>query len=170
MPERESHYEQYILPAATLGLLAIASMGAFTKKQRDSIVFDRDNGKCQHPDKHHNCKGGLHCHHVIPQRYGKHIGLDDEIIDHPDNALTICEESHVGANGIHPDMWQAKREYNGTSSSFDKAFQERQRKLDNKEIYWDDQYDRQMNVSAKKRTQEAKKKGWVFPSRRKKKK
>lgn len=159
-----------LVPAATLGLFAIASMGAFTKKQRDSIVFDRDEGKCQHPDKHHNCRGGLHCHHIIPQRYGKHVGLDDETIDSAENALTICEESHVGRNGVHPDIYQAKRRYDGTSKAFDETFQERQRKLDNGEIYWDDEYDRQMHVQATKRTQNAKKRGWSLPTRRKRKK
>jgi hypothetical protein len=157
---------------ATLGLFAIASFGAFTKKQRDAIVLDRDEGKCQHPDKHHNCRGGLHCHHIIPQRYAEHVGLDAEKeVDVPRNAISICEGSHTNSpDAIHPDMYVARRTYDGTNTSYDKAFEERQAKLDNREIYWDDQYDRQMHVVAKKRTQDAEKRGWEFPKRRKRKK
>lgn len=168
IPQRYKETLQKLgVPLATVGLLVLASLSAFTKKQRDSIVFDRDEGKCQHPDKHHNCRGGLHCHHIIPQRYAEKIGIEDA--DYAENGLTICEESHNGPDGVHPDMHKARRTYDGTGKSYERAFEERDRKLERGEIYWDDTYDRQFHAQAVKRTQKAKKRGWVFPTRRKKK-
>lgn len=159
--------QRFGVPLATVGLLVFASMFAFTKKQRDAIV-ERDGGKCQMPKKHRH-KGGLQVHHILPQRYCEKVGIEDP--DYPENGITLCEEAHVGPNGIHVDIYNAKKDYHKKKreggSSFGEAFEERDKKLDNREIYWDDTYDRQMSAIAVRNTQRAKKKGWVFPEKRK---
>lgn len=152
------------VPLATVGLFVIASLGAFTRKQRDAIV-ERDDGKCQMPKKHRH-KGGLQVHHIIPQRYAKEVGIEDP--DYPENGLTVCEEAHVGPNGIHPDIFRAKKNYGKDKQSFSKVFKERGEKLKKKEIYWDDSHDRQMSVVAVRNTQKKKKLGWLFPEKKQK--
>jgi hypothetical protein len=150
------------VPLATVGLFVIASLGAFTRKQRDAIV-ERDDNKCQFPE-HHKHKGGLQVHHIIPQRYSEQLGIDP---DFPENGLTLCEDSH---HKVHPDIKRAKQTYHQKKrvgeSSFNEVFQERQEKIKNKEIYWDDSWDRKMSTTAVRNTQKKSKLGWLFPKKR----
>lgn len=168
MKERERRYENVIVPLATLGLFAIASLGAFTKKQRDAIV-ERDNGKCQAPVKHdcNETEHPLEVDHILPQRYLGLFGVDP---DQPTNALTKCRNAH---DIKHPDRIGARKQYHQAKAkgenSFLSLFKERKKKLDNRQIYWNDENDRADQVIAMKRTQEAEKKGWVFPPKPKKK-
>ena len=152
--------------ASTLGLLAI-SLLAFTKKQRDSIAFERDEGRCQAPFPHRcNKDKGLEVHHIKPQRYCDVLGIE-EYVDKPENAVAICKEAH---NQIHPDRARVMKIYRKAKSQgrdpFQEMFEERDEKLKKRMIYWNDRYDRPLEMTAFKRTQEAKKKGWEFPERK----
>lgn len=168
MRKREVEFALHTL--SYFGLFAI-SFFAFTKKQRDSIAFERDNGECHAPFPH-RCteENGIEVHHVLPQRYGAAVGIDEEYIDVPENAVSLCVSAH---DMIHPDRVEARKRYyeektNG-GDSFQQMFDERKKKIDAREIYWNDEYDRQLRAVAIKQTQEAKKKGWEFPTKRKKK-
>jgi len=158
---KEEHKINAIVPLSALGLFFLASLGAFTKKQRDAIV-DRDDGECQMPKKHDH-KGGLQVHHIIPQRYAKEVGIENP--DYPENGLTICEEAHVGEDGIHTDIHAAKKAYGRNKNAFQEVFKERQEKLRNKQTYWNTTWDRLMSVVAVRNTQKKKKQGWEFPEK-----
>lgn len=140
----------------TLRLLAMA----FTTNQRNAIV-ERDQRKCQAPIKH-NCGGGLQVHHIIPQRYAARVGIQNP--DYAENGITLCENFHQGI--IHEDMTIARRAYGRDHDSYKKAFAERERKLNNREIYWNDKFDRLMTVIVQRNTQKARSRGWTFPERR----
>ena len=145
----------------SIGTLALLANLAFTKKQRDAIV-ERDDAECQMPKKHTH-KGGLQVHHILNQRYAQEIGFDP---DYPENAITICEEAHTGEDGIHTDIFRAKKAYAKNKNSFAEVFAERDEKIKNREITWNPEWDRQMSAVAVKRTQEAKKRGWIFPPKK----
>ena len=57
---------------------------------------------------------------------------------------------------------RAKREYSENQNVYNEVFTERDTKLNNREIYWNDEWDRQMMVVAIRNTQRAVKDGWVF--------
>jgi len=167
MIEKEHNYEQYLVPLATLGLLAIATMGAFTRKQREALL-ERDDHQCQAPVKHecNETEHPLEIDHLLPQRYLGLFGVDP---DQPENALTKCRNAH---DIKHPDRIKARKEYHQEKkkgkNSFLSLFAERKKKLENRQIYWNDENDRADQVVAMKRTQEAESKGWVFPPKKKK--
>lgn len=143
---------------------ALLSTAAFTQKQRAAII-ERDEGKCQAtvPHQHSTAKYPLEVDHVIPQRYAEKIGLPD--VDIPENALTKCRNAH---DLKHRDRIAAREKWaESHNGSFESMFKERNEKLENGEVYWDTTYDRQDMVQALKRTQIAKKKGWIFPAKRK---
>ena len=145
---------------------ALLATGAFTRKQRLAII-ERDEGKCQAtvPHQHSTAKYPLEVDHIIPQRYGAAIGLDEESIDRPENALTKCRNAH---DLKHRDRIAAREKWaESHNGSFQQMFEERREKLENNEVYWDTSYDRQDMVQALKRTQNAKKKGWIFPLKKK---
>jgi len=161
------HAERLSFYISTLGLLAV-SLLAFTKKERDWIALERDNGKCQAPFPHRcNEKKGVEVHHILTQRYAAKMGIDPEYVDVAENGISLCKNAH---NIIHPDRVRAMKEYHKAKAegrnSFDEMFEEREQKLSNRQIYWNDQYDRQMRVVALKRTQEAKKRGLIFPQKK----
>ena len=142
---------------AFIGVLTLRLLTmAFTPRQREAIV-SRDNRKCQAPIKH-NCGGGLQVHHLIPQRYAYKMGIDP---DYAENGITLCANFHQGI--IHEDMTVAKQAYGRDHDSFKKAFAEREKKLNNREIYWNDKFDRLMTVIAQRNTQRARSRGWQFP-------
>lgn len=143
------------------GVLSVAFLSAFTKKQREAIRDDRDGGRCHFPAEHRCNEDKLEVHHLIPQRYSEWIGVDP---DFPENGLTVCSNSH---DLIHPDRVKARKTYHKSKrkgkDSFKTMGQERDEKLRKREIYWTDTWDRLMVVIALKLTQEAEKRGWEFP-------
>lgn len=148
-----------------LGLFAIGFGMAFTQAQRRAII-ERDKGVCQAPFAH-KCDGSeaipledrsLQVHHILPQRYCEVVGIPNP--DFAENGITLCKHSHIGPQGIHPDIAHAH-----TKDDFKKVFEERNKKLENHEVYWDASHDRQMHAIAVKRTQLALKGSWVFPEK-----
>src|SRR3990167_4776102 len=146
------------------------TLACYTKKQREAIRA-RDHYKCQFPP-HLNghrdeCKGPLQVHHIKPQRYLKNFGVDP---DYPENGITVCSNGHNGVDPntspervIHPDVQTARIIYQTDKESYNKAFEERDKCLQKGVIYWNDSYDRSMEVIAVRNTQRAKEKKWNFP-------
>lgn len=146
-----------------LGLLEATSF-SFKPSQRKAIVerdkefgIKKNKGGCQAPE-NHPCHGDkkIHVHHVRPQRYCVTLGVDP---DFPENAISLCDEAHVGGKGKHPDTAKAKENYaKGDKKAFEKMGEERQEKLDERTIYWDDKTDRQLDMLALRATQKKDKK------------
>lgn len=136
-------------------------LNAFTHKQRDAIVFGRDEGKCQATFRHrcNQRQFPLELDHIIPQRYAKEMGIPD--VDTPENAITKCRAAH---DMKHPDRVKARQEWHGSNgTSFNNMFNDRHDKLEHRKIYWNPEHDREDSVVALRRTQKARAKGWVFP-------
>lgn len=122
---------------------------AFSQRQRQNII-ERDGNKCQFPERH-RCNGNqqLQVHHVIPQRYAKDVLHIDP--DYEDNGITLCEYSHQ--NLVHPDMSKARKEYGKNKNSYKDTFEARQEQLRNRQIYWNDKWDRLFNSIVQKNKQ-----------------
>lgn len=162
-----------VAPIVALAPLGLGLIGlAFTNKQKD-YFHKRDGERCQLEKANisHNCNGGKatsvekrknQVHHIIPQRYAAEVGIENPDTDL--NGILICKNIHSGndKNTIHPDIAKAK-----TKKDFDKIFEERQEKLKNKKIYWNDMFDRLLHVIVMKNTQKAEKIGLEFPKKRK---
>src|SRR3990167_2442756 len=153
----------------------IKVLAAYTPKQRDAIK-SRDHYKCQFPphlNGHKNeCSGRLEVHHIKPQRYLKNFGVDP---DFENNGLTVCANAHTGIDPktppervIHPDMREAHIIYKEDKESYKKVFKKRDEALQSGVIYWNDTYDRPMEVIAIRNTQRGHEKGWNFPPKGKK--
>lgn len=139
---------------------------AFTQRQRLAIL-ERDGNRCQATVPHgHNYNKPLEVDHIIPQRYGKNLGLTEEDLDVPTNALTKCVNAH---DLKHRDRISAREKWReGDKQSFTEMFNERGELLDHGVIYWNPDYDRTDLVRALQLTSKAKKRGWEFPSKKKK--
>lgn len=132
--------------------------------QQRKAIRERDGNKCQFPVPNHRCNGTkrLEVNHIIPQKYAKKMGI---IPDFPENLLTLCQNAHTGdpSNGhhvdpIHPDVRDARKKYGFDKEAIAKAIKEQQEKLDERMIYWNPQYDRQMTVLAIRNSQKEDKK------------
>lgn len=154
-----------------MGLLVLGM--AFTARQR-SAIKERDQHKCQATARH-NCNQNEHpleVDHIIPQGYAHRMGICDEYIDSPENALTKCRAAH---DVKHPERVPIRRDYHrrkaepGYNMSQELQNYARER-LDHKQIYWNDKDDRTDKIRALQLTQKAQKRGWRFPSREDKKK
>ena len=146
------------------GVLSMAFLTAFTKKQREAIRDERDGGKCHFPAEH-NCNDKFEVHHIEPQRWSEWQGKED--YDRADNALTVCSNSH---DLIHPDRVVAKKRYWRDKlkgkDSFKTLGQIRDQKLRNHEIYWVNIWDDDMKAIAAKLTLDALADDWVFPPKK----
>lgn len=137
---------------------------ALSQKQREAIL-QRDGNRCRAtvPHQHAPKKYPLEVDHIVPQRYGSTLGIDEETLDSPNNLLTKCRNAH---DLKHRDRITAREKYRETrNGAFTEMFDERGKLLEHGEIYWNDEYDRTDFVQAMKLTQEAKKKGWEFPAK-----
>lgn len=144
---------------AHLAPLALPVLMALNQAQKN-WVDRRDGGKCQAPFEH-ECNGAArnkrHKHHILPQRYAKRFGINP---DYPENVVSLCENAHVG-NGhetgpvIHPDMLQARQEYrSGNKNAYKEITELRSDLLDNKQVYWNTDFDRAMQALAVLNTQQ----------------
>lgn len=135
------------------GLVATSLLAnaALTQSQKE-WVRRRDGDKCRVPVRH-NCGGtppDQHqpIHHDLPQGYCKKVGIDP---DFAENLTTTCQNFH---DILHPDVPETRKKYREDHNAFDKLQQERRRKLDSRQPYWNTEYDRILQVNAVKRTQE----------------
>ena len=131
---------------------------ALSLKQR-MAVQNRDGKKCNLPAEH-DCRGRLEVHHLLPQGYCGVLNIDP---DFPENVLTICKNSHVGSDGIHPDIAEALQNYHIDPKAMERVREQRTELLANHEIYWNTKWDRQMSAVAVRNTQQAEKNGWFMP-------
>lgn len=161
MRERDLNILQGVVGAALVLAAWKLWPYAFTTEQRKAIK-ERDKNKCQFPAPH-NCGGQLEVHHILCQRYLTNLGVDP---DFAENAITICRNAHQ--EKVHPDMKKARKEYRRNKNSYREIFEQRDEMLRNREIYWNPQYDRQMQVVALRNTQRAKKEGWELPPKKEK--
>lgn len=136
-----------------------------SKGQRLAIL-QRDENRCQATVKHqHDRRHALEVDHIIPQRYAMSVGLPDP--DIPENLLTKCRNAH---DLKHRDRITARDKYHQSDGdTFQEMFEERVVRLENGQIYWNDENDRTDFVQAFKRTQLARKKGWQYPLTQKQK-
>lgn len=174
MPDTEHRSPVSEITSTLLPLITIlaVSLLAFNREQRIQIREERDEGKCQHPacltkpicgaESRECATCPLHVHHILGQRYLKNFDVDP---DFPENAITIGKPAH---DAIHPDVKTAQRNYHTNKNSYHEIFDARNTLLDQRKIYWVSTWDRAMQVIAIKRTQLAKKRGWVFPEREEK--
>ena len=151
----------------TIGILGLTSL-ALSSEQRKAIrERDSVNGcpSCMFPHPPNDPCGGkrLEVHHIVPQGYGKSIGMTEEQLDQPTNLLLICERAHH--THVHPDMLNAKANYHLNKGSFQEVFNERKHTLAQGEPYWNTIYDDQMKVIAKHQTRLARMRSWVFPKK-----
>jgi hypothetical protein len=156
-----------------LAPLAVPLLMAFQKKQRDSIV-ERDDGQCQYPVYRENGKQNcgsinkLNVHHCSPQRWDESHGVPQHQRDTPDNSITLCGNHH---GEVHPDMKQTLYDYGRQKkvgiekpTSFKDMFDERGRKVERGEKYWDDTMDDAFREIARDRTDYKRTQGkWKFP-------
>lgn len=149
---------------------------AFTEKQRISLrerdlAFGRQDNEtpgCNFPHDHKSarlveCKGRLEVHHILPQMFG-YVWLKalQEEIDSELNALTVCQNSHVGTNySIHPDQAGINRRYHNGEVNVFKELQESRRHLAEQGLhYWNTTYDAVLVYQAIKNTKKAESNGW----------
>lgn len=138
-----------------------------TAKQKESIL-KRDNYTCQAPVAH-KCNGDqktLNVHHIMPQRFCTKLGIAYQATNSPCNLISICENFHVGYDGVHPDIAEGKRNFWKRDGSWERVFEERNNKLERCEPYWETSWDRLFFNRATELTKEAYKKGWRFPSKK----
>ncbi len=115
----------------------------FTKEQRNWIRR-RDNFQCQHPVEHEH-KGNLQVHHILAQAYAQ-LGLElpPDMINVPENAMTLCENIHVGVDlrepahpeMLHPDHFQARQDYAQDKQSFQKVAEKHREMAKRRIKYW----------------------------------
>lgn len=136
-----------------------------TQKQIDAID-DRDERHCLARLAHipHECDEpqGIERHHILPQRYAQKVDFDPDL---PENIATLCKNFH--RHFIHPDVADALSHYREDKSngidSFHEIFNKRQEKLENREVYWNTEYDRILQAQAQKQNTQARKRGWKWP-------
>lgn len=146
--------------------MALLTFGilSFSMAQK-KYIRERDHNECQFCAPH-PCNGShdmpeedrrLQVHHVIPQRYAHEFGIDPDFVE---NGITLCEQSHQEL--VHPDMKEAKKTYFKDKSSYKRVFDARKDKLKHRQIYWNDQWDRQFHTIIVRNEQRAKREGIVY--------
>lgn len=134
----------------------------FNKSQKD-YFHKRDGERCQAKGIiPHTESDKMQIHHVIPQKYAYKVAKIDP--DFSNNGILICDHAH---RKIHPDMDEFLKTYHTEHPKFDDVQKKRDELLDDKQIYWDDQWDRQLHVRIAQQEQKAEKKGLFFPKKRK---
>ncbi|NCN45083.1 MAG: hypothetical protein COU63_00745 [Candidatus Pacebacteria bacterium CG10_big_fil_rev_8_21_14_0_10_36_11] len=145
-----------LIPWGILAVSFFVSLAAFSEKQKTSIK-ERDNNSCQFPGEH-ECGGGLLIHQIIPPKYAKKFGINP---DFAANGITICQNALTGSQGIYPDIAMATT--SNEPGALKKAITLRTTKLNQRQPYWNEKYDRAMHAIVARNTQTAEKTGWNFP-------
>ena len=69
------------------------------------------------------------------------------------NGITLCELHHVGKNGVHPDTFRAKMQYNtGNKRAFEDMMESRRALNIRGEPYWNTKWDWQFSRLCRKAT------------------
>jgi hypothetical protein len=162
----------YVAPEIVSQTPELFNLMALTKGQAKAIDI-RDEKHCLARLAHipHECSEpqGIERHHIIPQRYALVVNLDPDV---PENIASLCKTFH--REYIHPDVKEAMSHYQEDKAkgidTFHQLFDQRQEKLENREVYWNTEYDRILGVQAQKQNTKARKEGWKFPLSRAQKK
>lgn len=148
-----------------LGLLSVVffSAHALTRKQRSSIVEERDQGSCHTPFPH-ECNQNLYVvepHHLPLRQVLTHFGVNVGKI--PQIILSMCRNGH---DEIHPDRVWAREHENQLNwvgiNVFDEVQEWRKEMLNQGLPYWNNKFDRRIAEAARKRTARAEKRGWQY--------
>ena len=157
MNERQPSITEKIGVAAFAKLLEATSW-CFTKAQRDAIKIVRDENKCQDPNTTIAHGGRLEVDHILPQRFAHEaLGMVDSEVDVPENAITRCQNHHVGhPDAHHPDNLTALAEYrSGNKQAFEEMFKVRDQKIVEKRMCWNNAHDVEARIIARERTKMA---------------
>lgn len=93
----------------------------------------------------------LQIHHIIPRGWAKlHMPRNFQL-NGSMNGIALCENHHVGRNGVHPDTFTAKMKHrSGNRGAFDEMMEAR-RKLNLQGIpYWNTRWDMQFSRITRK--------------------
>lgn len=143
---------------------AIAALG-FSFRQREAIR-KRDHDACQSYENGIRHGGKLQIHHILPKRFAeKVLGMKPEEYNTAENAITLCTNHHTGhPHSVHPDMHKALWEYrNGDRDAINRMIEERENKIKEGRIYWNNEHDGEFREIARRNTVESSRGGWVFP-------
>lgn len=156
---------------------ALAFGMAFSAKQREWILA-RDNHECQGHTvmMSHRCLHDqeLQVHHIEPQLYMYEHGAQEDEVDTPENAITLCSVAHVDSRGdnpnaIHNDQYAVKCEYReGNKNAFRDMQFPRLEKVRQGLKYWNDRFDGGFKAYARDTTRKFIPKKGPFPTRNRK--
>jgi hypothetical protein len=113
--------------------------------KRKKWWLKRDSNKCQFPFPHKcDTEHPLQVHHIHCHAY-MNIVAPGVSADYPENAITLCRTAH---EMIHPDVIWARNGYHLDHDIFNKLRQRRTYLMKNRQIYWVDTWDRQLQIIA----------------------
>ena len=162
------------------GEIIKAEFGQFTKHQREWFLrrdTDPETGlvrcqfqgftqvqdwvQCPMDEEKLGGKRNLHAHHIVPQGWWEHwfgrekLGEEAEDSNQPWNGILLCAPfHHNGERGIHPDYWQAKKDYKFNQESFREVAHRHHELIEQGIPYWNAQYDQILFEIAKNRTED----------------
>ena len=148
-------WNDLLAPLGLLTVAALVSLAAYSEKQKTALK-ERDHHSCQFPAEH-DCGGELLIHQIIQPKYAKKFGINP---DYATNGLTICRQAQ---QLIYPDIQVPAEEIPA-------VIKERNVKFNQRQPYWVTVFDRAMNATAVKNTQQAEATGWQFPIKKTRKK
>lgn len=165
MKDRLPDYIGYVAPEIVSKTPELFNLMALNQAQKRAIDV-RDGQHCLARLAHipHTCDEpqGIERHHILPQRYALTVGFDPDV---PENVASLCKTFH--REYIHPDVKEALGHYQEDKAkgidTFHQLFEGRQEKLENREIYWNPEFDRQLQAQVQKQNTKARKEGWRFP-------
>lgn len=155
-----------------ISLAGIAMLGYFTHRQKEWILKVWGN-RCQGANigMKHQCRDDLQIHHVIPQLWGyEKLGMNEEEVDSPYNAIPLCSDAHLGTRGtkdcIHTDQQDAVTSYRieHNQHAFGQLQDRRKMMMNSGLKYWSDKWDTNMtNLVMAKINKHFKEKKEPFP-------
>lgn len=155
----------YVAPEIESKTPELFNLMALNQAQKTAVDI-RDGKHCLARLAHlpHECTEtqGIERHHILPQRYAFQVGFDP---DTPENIASLCKVFH--REYVHPDVKEALTHYQDDKSkgidTFQALFDGRQEKLENREIYWNPEFDRVLQAQVQKQNTAARKEGWRWP-------
>lgn len=124
------------------------------KHQREKIRR-RDGMKCRFPTykggRIHYCKNeyNLEVHHIVPRRWSR-VYAPRWNTHEATNLILLCKQCH---RRIHPDLeWAYANYHKLDKTTFTTMIEERDRKVEKGECYWETKWDSKMSLVAHRRT------------------